>query len=31
MDCIHRTVVHTSATVDTGIGVDNAFAVLLAD
>jgi hypothetical protein len=31
MDCIHWAVVHTSATVDTGIGVDNALAVLFAD
>jgi hypothetical protein len=31
MDCIHWTGIHTSATVDTGIGVDYALVALLAD
>ena len=31
MDCIHRTGIHTSATVDTGIGIDCALATLFAD
>jgi len=31
MDCIHWTGIHTSATVDTGIGVDCALAALFAD
>jgi hypothetical protein len=31
MDCIHWTGIHTSATVDTGIGVDKTLVALLAD